>query len=1279
MNNMQKNSSFVYSPRTTFSEQADNLNSLFNDLASGFDPYSIKIIKKHFKERLGKLTEETFIAILKQHLLNWHPNLENREEILIKLLSRLFNEIDLNNNGILEWDELTNYIIKSTNKKNFDKFKYTMEHYSLNKQGIENVIGDKKELVSYSFYIEKLKMFGIVFEGKSCIHFFDAETSKKKKISIELKDTLTEIDILEINELNRKADLLLSIEKKQKKAQQKERELLRKKFWIETNQLNIGNHGKKKIFSPSVRGIKELKDDDNKSDSSMLRKVETPENLKKEIIKIKRGRKRKNGIGSTTNQKLTVLTTLFLNEYDTLLVSSSNNKISAWKYIDKEFKNVNSINDFKIDSENFRISILTTDIPQYTMGWDKSNQYLYTGGTDGKILKWELTQPNCIEKDTLDINLIPQPLVHSSSFKTVNTINTDYSRKNGKGKDNKNNPKSVFVTLTNNNTLSSNMHSNQHSNNIYNGDYHKRDSVSCIIIIQKMQLVSASYYNGNIILWDPLLKKPRRKYTDQETGIYQMCFDDNKNLLFTCGFDHKIFIYDPYIDGCSIYSLEGHNASINSISINEKYNELVSMDILGNVKVWDTSNFHNFQTFNINEIVNPITKNHPELVNKKKISSNLKVIFLSKQKKLLIYGDKFQLYQKREAINSNIADDSLVLGCHYSQIYNEIVTISLQRIKVWNIYTGKVKKIYDDLLNGEILAYTFDSSMKRVYLGDANGQISCFNMSNGDLIKSFSNHQNEITNLIYSGKSNLLISFSLDGVIKFQNDIELLQTNLIKEIKLDTINIKEVSCDQANDYIIMGTSKGSVMFYDISRYRVDSEYLNSGNNSKSSNTTSFSRMDPISCLCFFSEINSVFAGYESGKGQFISTPHHKISTKDNNHLKVDFGIIHNELGSIVSVTYSSKKKEMFTGDRCGKIKIYDISELYEVTKLFESEELIKKLKEIKIKNVWTIETGKESVKHLSCPNDLEPMIILSTSSEHHVKFYSIEKESQGAYIDELKQVVCQEQIIPIAIKYADNNVLEDDQEQKGERIIYRNDIDPITFMVEKGKMMKHLDQGTSSKLLEMNAKEKLIQISKNNTLPNGKSSHWGYNINLDNIKSIEQTNFDKIKKLVQEKEKEVNLTQEQMQKMSIVNDNYQPLFMQELKGEQIDNYSNLISSKIRSVKLATVKSTINQFERKNMIKLEEQSTNISSDFSKIRLKHPLIINCRKSNNRKSQDNMNLKRKIRKNNFFSPEPSNNFNSLKNAFNDRIKELTIPMNLLKEKKFKIILPKISHTQV
>ena len=113
------------------------------------------------------------------HSLSMYVEDNQYKRGLSKILSK--DEIDLNNNGILEWDELTNYIIKSTNKKNFDKFKYTMEHYSLNKQGIENVIGDKKELVSYSFYIEKLKMFGIVYEGKSCIHFLMQKLQKRKK------------------------------------------------------------------------------------------------------------------------------------------------------------------------------------------------------------------------------------------------------------------------------------------------------------------------------------------------------------------------------------------------------------------------------------------------------------------------------------------------------------------------------------------------------------------------------------------------------------------------------------------------------------------------------------------------------------------------------------------------------------------------------------------------------------------------------------------------------------------------------------------------------------------------------------------------------------------------------------------------------------------------------------------------------------------------------------------------------------------------------------------
>ena len=60
---------YVYSPRSTFSHKQQTQDILFQDLAIGFDPITIKILKKHFKERLGSLTKMEFVDILKDNIL----------------------------------------------------------------------------------------------------------------------------------------------------------------------------------------------------------------------------------------------------------------------------------------------------------------------------------------------------------------------------------------------------------------------------------------------------------------------------------------------------------------------------------------------------------------------------------------------------------------------------------------------------------------------------------------------------------------------------------------------------------------------------------------------------------------------------------------------------------------------------------------------------------------------------------------------------------------------------------------------------------------------------------------------------------------------------------------------------------------------------------------------------------------------------------------------------------------------------------------------------------
>ena len=191
--NYKKNFEFIYSPRTTISNIKEKEEKLFSDLKIGFDPYTIKIMKKHYKEHLGKINKETFVSILKRHLLTWYPNLPDRTNILIKLLSRLFDEIDLNSNGDLEWDEFVNYIINSSYQQNYEFSEYGLQFYSLSKENFYNeqdeynmnamfsgFTNKLENIISYCFYIHKFKLIGIVQEGKSKIFFFNSENNRKK-------------------------------------------------------------------------------------------------------------------------------------------------------------------------------------------------------------------------------------------------------------------------------------------------------------------------------------------------------------------------------------------------------------------------------------------------------------------------------------------------------------------------------------------------------------------------------------------------------------------------------------------------------------------------------------------------------------------------------------------------------------------------------------------------------------------------------------------------------------------------------------------------------------------------------------------------------------------------------------------------------------------------------------------------------------------------------------------------------------------------------------------
>jgi len=144
-----------------------------------------------------------------------------------------------------------------------------------------------------------------------------------------------------------------------------------------------------------------------KSKKDKNQRQETEENA--ELSDEKSSEKNKNKFSNKTNKnhdkdkkksvtvaanrgRLTTLNTIFIPEYDILLVSATNKKISAWKFSNGEFSNANNLKGFSNDKNYFTCAILMSSSPQYRLAWDSLHRFLYTGQSDGKVFKWDLSK-----------------------------------------------------------------------------------------------------------------------------------------------------------------------------------------------------------------------------------------------------------------------------------------------------------------------------------------------------------------------------------------------------------------------------------------------------------------------------------------------------------------------------------------------------------------------------------------------------------------------------------------------------------------------------------------------------------------------------------------------------------------------------------------------------------------------------------------------------------------------------------------------------------------------
>ena len=1172
--NNVKQIEYIYSPRTTYILEKDEEEKLYNDLCTGFDPMTIKILKLYFKERFGELNEIEFITILKNYLPGWNPDLNNREKILVRLLSRLFKDIDLNCNEIITWEDFTDFLTKTSNNMNKKRFNYDLRLYKHANKNLENV--SNNQFISYAFYIEKYNLIGIIIENNSIIEFYDADSLKKVKAVIDVRKTQIDIDQIQMKEFDLRAQNLIEQENKVKKI---------KLIINKENRINSFSLRNINIKEKIEKVSNDIKNDNKKK----LKRIRTPDKLKEEIKEINSNalfEKKKKEF----NRKLTILTSCFVNELDILFVSSSNNKISAWQYINGEFINVNQYEEEIIDQMDNAYAVFDSYLPQYTLDFEPIQKRLYSGQADGKILVWDMHKTKNLENYTLDFH------------KAKEEKEEEIKRKVSDFKFSQEENKLSQFTNSNKKDTAEAFPNREKQDLLFNLGIKmlvnvkrdmNRESVSCIKVLGKMQLLAAGYYNGNIILWDTLLHEYRKYYNDQTTGIYQIEYNIIKNLIFTCGFDHSIYVYDPFIDGYCIQKLVGHNYSINSIAFNVVSDELISIDIIGNIKIWDLNNNYSFQNININESIHYLKKtgnNKTKVQNK--ISSNQKMIFLNKVNKIFTYGEKLMIFGKESYYFPDLCDSQPILGCFYDKRLCLFYTICLKKIKIWNLFNGKLIRIYEEFFsNTEILCFCTDEMINRLYIGDNSGHIICLNLNYGYIIREFIPHKKEVISLCYFDKNNLLISLGIDNIIKIHNENETKENEIKKEIYLDNYNISSLNISTEYSQLIIGTTQGEIKYFDFNHLKIDSFALEPNYKKRFKNDSIISTLlldeYPI-CLIF----------HESGRNLFEIIPPHLYSYiffgefaitgkfEELSEIKTN--------AKIISYSVDKKNKTLYFGDMQGYVYCYSIKKILNLfdSGIFDlnkeeikikkrSEEKINLLKNSNLEFLFSFMAHNEPIKYLKF-FDINPSILVTVGNDRKVKLFT----PKGKFIDELRQSMEKNKEMPIGIKYyfSDPFVSKiNSDEVKQYEIVYRKDIHNFRFrekriLLDKMRNVNMSILDYSNKISQNNAQERLYLLTKNCGLDNNRSTPWKYMPNLDLILNEEKKDFEIKIKEIKKMEIKYNINNSYE---ALYDDSYFPKFFKDVDELKVKEFGDKLNQKLKAIKLAISKYEKSENEYEN--------------------------------------------------------------------------------------------------
>jgi WD40 repeat protein len=498
------------------------------------------------------------------------------------------------------------------------------------------------------------------------------------------------------------------------------------------------------------------------------------------------------------------------------------------------------------------------------------------------------------------------------------------------------------------------------------------DMVTDLIAVPKLEFLISCSQDRKVILWDMISTTPRRIYGNHTKGVLSLAFNQEYRLLFSAGFDHDIYVWNPYIDSVA-FTIEGHNSSLVGVKVIPDSPQVISADIDGWVKIWDIRNLSCVQTFNLEEKQSGFRFALSDF------------IYLQNHQRLVFGGKTLTFYDYDKNHNPYLVDDNLPLASYYTPTYHKILTPISNKVKVWNALTATPETLYAPSAESEISYVEMDEWEKRILVGDIRGHTRVYNIKNGAMMKSLFDHRSEINCISCSKNLQIIATGSLDMTIMLHDDRYLTESNVLKTISLGSV-ITVLRLVPTLNFLISGSSEGFASAYNIEDSCEDGVPMTHQGEIL---TIQIIQNYPICIIC-------------DSYGEIVLWALHPLPYKYNRIFSIQNQDSNGNPVAVMTSAYDHENHILFLGDEKGYVKAYSFKDIINYLKFDElspnpkenksntfavrSHLTIPAIPSFIVEKLYQVKAHVESVRHVFLIRD--PLTVITTGYDRRVKMFA---------------------------------------------------------------------------------------------------------------------------------------------------------------------------------------------------------------------------------------------------------------------------------------------------